>query len=92
MNSNGNLHNLLLRALILLGIIGFGFWLATERGFVELTLDSDRSYLSSVILGIYLIACVHWLFIAYHLSGERSTLAGIDAAPLDSLSDTTNEL
>ena len=85
MNSNGNLHNLLLRALILLGIIGFGFWLATERGFVELTLDSDRSYLSSVILGIYLIACVHWLVIAYHLSGERSTLAGIDAVPLDSL-------
>ena len=82
---NANQHNLLLRAMILLGVITFGFWLAAERGFVELTLDSDRSYLSSVILAIYLVACLHWLFLAYRLSGERTTLAGIDAATLDAL-------
>jgi hypothetical protein len=56
---NGLEHNLLLRSLILLGLILFGFFLINEQGFLSLTLESDKSYISYVILGFYTLLSAH---------------------------------
>ncbi len=63
-------QTLLLRVLILLGLIVFGFVLAWRYGLMHLAISADRSYLSSVILLLYAALTAHWLFIAWRLSGE----------------------
>ncbi len=70
--------NLVYRALILLGLIGFGFYLAAERGLVTLALDADKSYISYVILGLYILASCHWLWLAYTLTAERRRFASLE--------------
>ena len=72
--------NLALRALILLGLIGFGFWLAAERGLVAPALSADKSYLSYVILGLYVVASGHWLWLVHALAGERKRCATLEQA------------
>ena len=64
--------NLVFRALVILGLIAFGFYLATERGLIRIALDADRSYISAVILGVYALASAHWLHIARTLGSERA--------------------
>ncbi len=75
--------HLVLRAFIIVGLIGFGFFLAIERGLVQLALDSDKSYITYVILGIYLLASIHWLWLARSLTGERRRFAALETALAD---------
>ena len=63
--------NLTWRALVLLGLVAFGFWLAADRGLLTLALSADQSYLSYVILALYSVATGHWLWLAHLLAGER---------------------
>ncbi|MCY3813785.1 MAG: MotA/TolQ/ExbB proton channel family protein [Gammaproteobacteria bacterium] len=70
--------NLVFRALVILGLIGFGFYLANERGLIRIAFDADRSYISTVILAVYLLASAHWLYLAKALSGERVRLAALE--------------
>jgi hypothetical protein len=67
-------HNLLLRALILMSLILFGFYLLGDQGFLTLTLDSDRSHISYVILGLYGILSLHWFYLVLQLSSEQKHL------------------
>jgi len=71
--------NLIYRALIVLGLVGFGFYLVAERGLVTLALDADKSYISYVILGLYLLASGHWLWLAYTLTAERRRFASLES-------------
>jgi hypothetical protein len=64
--------NLVFRALIILGLVAFGVYLAADRGLLMLALNSDRSYISYVIFGIYLLASAHWLWLTYALGRERT--------------------
>ncbi len=64
--------NLVFRALIILGLVAFGVYLAADRGLLTLALNSDRSYISYVIFGIYLLASAHWLWLTYALGRERT--------------------
>jgi len=75
-----NDSNLFLRAFIVLTLIGFAFFIAIERGLVQLALDSDKSYISYVILAIYLAASAHWLYLTRMLSVERARFAEMEAA------------
>jgi len=75
-----NDSNLFLRAFIVLTLIGFAFFIALERGLVQLALDSDKSYISYVILAIYLAASAHWLYLTRVLSVERARFAEMEAA------------
>lgn len=52
----------------------FGFYLLTEQGFLALTLDSDRSQISYVILSLYALFSVHWLFLVLQLSSAQNTV------------------
>ncbi len=72
--------NLIFRALIMMGVVAFGFYLAADRGLITLALDSDKSYISYVILGLYLLASAHWLWLARTLSEERQQFASLEAA------------
>ena len=71
--------NLIYRALIVLGLVGFGFYLVAERGLVTLALDADKSYISYVILGLYLLASGHWLWLTYTLTTERRRFASLES-------------
>ncbi len=71
--------NLVFRALIVLGLVVFGFALAVDRGLVGLALDSDKSYISYVILALYLAASAHWLWLAQLLTRERRRFAALEA-------------
>ncbi|MBP19914.1 MAG: hypothetical protein CMQ21_13610 [Gammaproteobacteria bacterium] len=67
-------HNLLLRALILTTLILFGFFLISESGFLSLALDSDRSYISYIILGLYTLLSLHWLYLVLELSTDQKSV------------------
>lgn len=71
--------NLVLRACIIIGLIGFGFFIAVERGLMQLALDSDKSYISYVILGIYVLASAHWFWLAQKLSAERRRFVELES-------------
>jgi hypothetical protein len=69
---------LLLRMLILLGVISFGTFLAFQYGFIDLLVSADRSYLSSVILTMYLTLTIHWVWVGWLLSCELNYAAMLD--------------
>ena len=70
--------NLAFRALVILGLVGFGFYLATDRGLIRIAWDADRSYISTVILAVYTLASAHWLYLAKALSSERARFAALE--------------
>ena len=70
--------NLVFRALVILGLVGFGFYLAADRGLIRIAWDADRSYISTVILAVYTLASAHWLYLAKSLSSERARLAALE--------------
>ena len=72
-------HQLLLRALILLGLIVFGVFLTADAGLLTLALDSDRSYISWVILGAYAVLTLQWLYLVYELSIAQADLTASKA-------------
>jgi hypothetical protein len=75
--SRGTDTNLVFRALIMLGLIAFGFFLASHAGLIELALGSDKSYISYVIVGVYALASGHWLWLAHSLGQERRAFAAL---------------
>ena len=72
--------HLTLRALIITFLIVFGFYLLAELGLIRAGVTADTSYISSVILAIYLAATLHWLWLTRRLSVERETLTKIEVA------------
>jgi hypothetical protein len=80
--------NLLLRALIILGLIGFAFFIAIDQGLVRLALDSDKSYISYLILGLYGLASLHWLYLAYRLGRERAALVSLESVLSESAGES----
>jgi len=70
-------HPLLLKALIIFGVIAFAVFLAGQYGLISLALESDRSYLSVVILTLYAALSLHWLWVAWRLSNESQHAAGL---------------
>lgn len=54
--------------MILTSLILFGFYLIGERGLLTLTLESDRSNISYIILILYSLLSLHWLYLVLQLS------------------------
>ena len=57
-------------ALLLLGLIIFGFFLLGQAGLLRLAIISDKSMISWIILAIYALASAYWLRIARLLDLE----------------------
>ena len=73
-------EHVFLSALILLGLIFFGFFLLANTGLLQLALTSDRSMISWVILALYSLATLHWLFRAKALDRETAICRSVEAS------------
>ena len=65
---------LLLKAFLVLSLIIFSFYLLFQLDLIELIINSDRSKISLIILVIYLLATLHWFYIAITLDKEISSI------------------
>jgi hypothetical protein len=70
--------HLFLSALIVLGLVTFGFFILANTGLLQLALASDRSMISWLILAIYTIASLHWLLRARILDQEYALCRGAE--------------
>ena len=61
---------LLQRSIILLTVIIFSFYVFYDLNFLNLILVSDKSKISMLILTIYLVATMHWMYVARNLDSE----------------------
>ena len=73
---------LLLKASLVLSLIIFSFYLLFQLDLIELIINSDRSKISLIILFIYLLATLHWFYIAISLDKE---ILSIDKPKKDTL-------
>jgi len=73
-------HQHMSRTLILAGLVAFGFFLSVQTGLLGRALESDRSYLSYVILLVYGGASVQWLRLSHRLSSDRDRLSKLERA------------
>ena len=76
--------HLTLRALIITLLIAFGFYLLAELGLLRTGLEGDKSYISCLILAVYLGATLHWLWLAHGLSGDRRRMVSLEVATVAS--------
>ena len=61
---------LLQRSIVLLTVIIFSFYVLYDLNFLNLILVSDKSKISMLILTIYLVATMHWMYVARNLDSE----------------------
>ena len=67
-------YNLLLKSLILVGLVLFGFFVLSDRGLLSIALESDRSYISYVILLLYGVLSLHWLVLVKQLATDTKVV------------------
>jgi hypothetical protein len=72
--------NLTLRALIITLLIAFGFYLLADLGLLRVGLVGDKSFISYLILAVYLGASLHWFWLVHSLSAERRGLVALAAS------------
>ena len=65
----------LLRSLLLLVLILFGFWVLNDQGLVAIVLEGDKSHISKAILSLWVIASIYWIYISRNIYLEKSILA-----------------
>ena len=65
---------LILKASLLLTLILFSFYLLFQLELINLIVESDRSKISMIILAIYVLATIHWFYIALSLDREISSI------------------
>ena len=65
---------LLLKASLVLSLIIFSFYLLFQLDLIALIIISDRIKISLIILVIYLLATLHWFYIAITLDKEISSI------------------
>ena len=65
---------LLLKASLVLTLILFSFYLLYQLDLISLIVQSDRSKISIIILSIYVLASMHWFYIAITLDKEITSV------------------
>ena len=74
MKLNAQNHSLgVLRSLLLLVLIIFGVWILDERGLVAVVIEGDKSQISKVIAGLWIVSSVYWLYLSKIISEERNS-------------------
>lgn len=67
-------YRLLVRSLILVGLVLFGFFILNDLGWLGTALASDRSYISYVILLFYGVLSLHWLVLVKQLAQDTQVI------------------
>ncbi|MDG1664768.1 MAG: MotA/TolQ/ExbB proton channel family protein [Hyphomicrobiales bacterium] len=74
MKLNAQNHSLgVLRSLLLLVLIIFGVWILDERGLVAVVIEGDKSQISKVIAGLWIVSSIYWLYLSKIISEERNS-------------------
>ena len=73
---------LFLESLLVISLVVFLIYLIVDLGLFSLIVDSDKSKISIIILGLYLISCIHWFFVALNLDKEIKSIENPDKATL----------
>ena len=66
---------LLLKASLVLTLILFSFYLLYQLDLISLIVQSDRSKISIIILSIYVLASMHWFYMAISLDKEIASVS-----------------
>ena len=88
---------LFLESLLVISLVVFLIYLIVDLGLFSLIIESDKSKISIIILGLYLISCIHWFFVALNLDKEiksienpdKTTLIGSFVADITSIGQTS---
>tara|TARA_Y100001954_G_scaffold178883_1_gene190284 strand:- start:190 stop:822 length:633 start_codon:yes stop_codon:yes gene_type:complete len=67
-----------LRSLLLLVLIIFGIWILNERGLLAIILEGDKSQISKVIVGLWVISSIYWLYLSKIISEERNSFENME--------------
>tara|TARA_B100000674_G_scaffold108252_1_gene79668 strand:- start:122 stop:754 length:633 start_codon:yes stop_codon:yes gene_type:complete len=67
-----------LRSLLLLVLIIFGIWILNERGLLAIILEGDKSQISKVIGGLWVISSIYWLYLSKIISEERNSFENME--------------
>ena len=67
-----------LRSLLLLVLIIFGIWILDERGLLAIILEGDKSQISKVIAGLWIISSIYWLYLSKTISDERNSFENME--------------
>ena len=67
-----------LRSLLLLVLIIFGIWILNERGLLAIILEGDKSQISKVIAGLWIISSIYWLYLSKTISDERNSFENME--------------
>ena len=82
---------------MVISLVVFLIYLIVDLGLFSLIVESDKSKISIIILGLYLISCIHWFFVALNLDKEiksienpdKTTLIGSFIADITSIGQTS---
>ena len=82
---------------MVISLVVFLIYLIVDLGLFSLIVESDKSKISIIILGLYLISCLHWFFVALNLDKEiksienpdKTTLIGSFVADITSIGQTS---
>ena len=66
--------NGLLRSLLLLALILFGFWILNDQGLVELVLQGDKSHISKAIIILWVLTTVYWIYLSRIVYAEKTSI------------------
>ena len=88
---------LFLESLLVISLVVFLIYLIVDLGLFSLIVESDKSKISIIILGLYLVSCIHWFFVALNLDKEiksienpdKTTLIGSFVADITSVGQTS---
>ena len=88
---------LFLESLLVISLVVFLIYLIVDLGLFSLIVESDKSKISIIILGLYLVSCIHWFFVALNLDKEiksienpdKTTLIGSFVADITSIGQTS---
>ena len=88
---------LFLESLLVISIVVFLIYLIVDLGLFSLIVESDKSKISIIIIGLYLVSCIHWFFVALNLDKEiksienpdKTTLIGSFVADITSVGQTS---
>tara|TARA_B100000427_G_scaffold321333_1_gene321743 strand:+ start:980 stop:1609 length:630 start_codon:yes stop_codon:yes gene_type:complete len=66
--------NGLLRSLLLLAIILFGFWILNDQGLMRVVLKGDKSHISKAIIILWMITTIYWVYLSRIIYLDKSII------------------
>jgi hypothetical protein len=66
--------NGLLRSLLLLTVILFGFWILNDQGLIQIVLKGDKSHISKAIIILWIVTTIYWIYLSRIIYLDKSLI------------------